>query len=239
MNVANKNPTARYFEAYGQFIFEFTQTERMMAEVLWLLAGVENEVARAVLSGSARIDASMELIRRVLRLPVRKLETWETLLLKHVMEHISDLAKVRNSLIHHGATFTFAPEFAAISSNSWIALPDITPGEYRITLALLRDMSSDLRSVQHYLQMIAYPRQNPVRSGTRDMSFEQHEEIRRRNEQRANMIRGMSRTIPYGQRPTWRYSSPEQLKKAQKTLGREDKSARRRRRKSSHPSAPK
>ena len=91
----------QYFESLGRFISAFSQTEVNLQTVLWHFAGVSSPIAPAVFSG-VRADQAMSRINRVA--DARRWKQSRKDKLECVFTQLGHIKKLRNDIMHYGAT---------------------------------------------------------------------------------------------------------------------------------------
>ncbi|HXC54039.1 MAG TPA: hypothetical protein VNU97_01970 [Rhizomicrobium sp.] len=139
---------AKYYEALGQFLQLFAETEALLHNLLMFHAGVDRDVARALFSG-VRADAAMSLIDRLS--VVRPMPEDRAKDLKNVFDQIRLINAQRNLVIHYGALDIFAPGGPSVASNRRIALDAKRLQEIPISAAILNHMSLDLLKAKQHL----------------------------------------------------------------------------------------
>jgi len=93
-----------YFRALGLFVDQFAQVEGALFRFLSVFAGVDHEIARAILSG-ARVDAACSFLRRIPDVKGRA-KNPRNVNLPRVLEQLLIINNVRNDILHYGTMIT-------------------------------------------------------------------------------------------------------------------------------------
>jgi hypothetical protein len=150
-------PPRRYWEALGRFITMFSVVEENVQLALWRAAGVKPPVAPAIFSGT-RIEAATGHIKRIAeaqKWPKRKRAE-----LAEVFKQLSDLTRIRNDMLHYGASSSGPDEWTV--SSRLVAHIAERIRETKISPAILHQMSEDLFKITLHLAGIER-RGKPVR----------------------------------------------------------------------------
>src|SRR5712692_9287026 len=91
----------KYWESLGRFVSAYSSIEVTMQLALWTFAGLSRPMARALLAGSTRIDAAMNLISKVAE--AQKWKASKKRELNVIFSHLGIINKIRNDILHFGA----------------------------------------------------------------------------------------------------------------------------------------
>jgi hypothetical protein len=141
-----------YWAALGKFVSTFSLVEVNMQLALWTFAGMSKTMARALLSGSTRIDAAMNLISKL-----AEAQQWEAARqteLSYLFTQLGIINKVRNDLLHYGAR--------SQGSGEWLVTSELlatTKNQIRttkITIPILEEMTRDITIINLRLTLLAW-----------------------------------------------------------------------------------
>jgi hypothetical protein len=147
-----------YWQALGRFVSQFASLEKTMQVALWKFAKVPPPVAPAIFSG-VRIDAATGLITRIAE--AKEWSKEQKTELKKVFAQLGKINRVRNDILHYGATFTGPDEL--LVTNDIIAHVKSRIRETKISLAILEAMGNDIEKIQRHITALAWPERMPVR----------------------------------------------------------------------------
>lgn len=131
-----------YMLALGQFVSAFSQAEAHLAAFLWKAAGIDPPVAQAVFSG-IRTDAAMQSVRRI-----ADAEAWptsKTTEVEYVFAHLSAITKLRNDILHYGATME-TPTSWKVTNRAFVHIPEKVQ-ESKISAEILNSAAKDLATI--------------------------------------------------------------------------------------------
>jgi hypothetical protein len=137
-----------YHQALGQFLDMFSNIEAIMHLVLRYYAQTPEPIALAIFSG-VRVDGAMNYVNRIIEVVPPKPELQAEL--KYVFEQLSIINKVRNDLVHHGASYEFDARDVAIVTNAPLALTEDRIRSIPISTQILSDLITDLQKIQTHL----------------------------------------------------------------------------------------
>src|SRR5438128_12465077 len=86
-----------YYQALGEFVSSFSQLEINLQLALWQFAKLSKPIARALLSGSTRINEAMNQILKLAE--AQKWEDEKKKELKFLFDQLGIINKVRNDLL--------------------------------------------------------------------------------------------------------------------------------------------
>jgi hypothetical protein len=131
-----------YWQALGEFIEAFAQTETLLFNYLIALIGVSHAVGRALFSGD-HVDALVDTVRRVARASPPDRDIVEKL--EPALTQFKIINTTRNSIVHYVSMV--ASDKGRISSNITRARSAEQVIEFRASLDSLREMTTDLERV--------------------------------------------------------------------------------------------
>jgi hypothetical protein len=143
----------KYWQSVGQFVSTFSSLEVTMQLALWSFSGLSNRMARALLSGSTRVDAAMNLINKIAA--TQKWKKSKRAELNAIFSQLGHINKLRNDLLHYGAT-------SAKNKDEWIisnrAVEDTKKRirTTKITTEALSRLSRDVLNIQLRLSLLTW-----------------------------------------------------------------------------------
>jgi len=150
-----QNPPIReevraYWQSLGRFVSKFAMVEANMQLALWHYANVSPNIGRAVFSG-VRADAAMGLINRI-----AEVEKWGKAKkgeLKKLFDHLGEINKLRNDIIHFGTRFE--SDGSLHVTNAFMALNEGRLRKIAISDKILDQLTHDLTKITYslFLQM--------------------------------------------------------------------------------------
>jgi hypothetical protein len=93
---------AQYYQQFGHFIHRFAQTEKMTHALFHFVSGTGEAVARTI-SGGMALGHLISLTKRVIA--ARNLDGDMAAETDLLFQQLSDIAKLRDYLVHRGASF--------------------------------------------------------------------------------------------------------------------------------------
>ena len=135
-----------YWQALGEFVTQFAQTEKAFQGVYWRYAGVSVRVGQALMSG-LRLREMISLLPRAL--DVLKVDDPARADLDDVMVHLGPIIAARNDILHWGTEFTDGEEFKV--HNKHIAHLQERVREFTVSVATLEAMTADLSKASAHL----------------------------------------------------------------------------------------
>ncbi len=179
-----------YYTALGKFVSEFSRVETTLHGSLTIFAGVKNPVARAIFGG-LKVEGHLQLIKRIADskdwTPLKKEK------LEEIINHLGPINKLRNDILHYGASMDRSTEDAWLVTNKdYVHIADKVR-ELSVTPKLLEDVCADLRKIFHLIIVLSFYDM----SETDGASLEGH----------------FSEFLA----PAWRYKSPQPAMKAGKS----------------------
>jgi hypothetical protein len=140
-----------YWQALGYFVDEFARTEAQMQLALWRVAGVPDDIAKAIFSGT-KIDAAIGFIRRIIE--VRPIPDDKHKILESALVQLKAINDVRNLIVHYGAKFNHASD-TLVASNRRSAHSERSLKEQPVSVQMLRNMALDLNKASVHLAAAA------------------------------------------------------------------------------------
>jgi hypothetical protein len=142
-----------YYRALGRFIEEYAEAELAMSSLLWSMARVRPEIARAIFSGT-RSDAASKYINRLFDVredSFRDLRP-EFEMVSTQLGHIRD---ARNLIIHN-ETVRGSDGEPFLITNRHVALDKKRLIERPISAAILHQMTCDVKKIVAHLLMLLF-----------------------------------------------------------------------------------
>jgi len=146
--MAKPHPVNAYYDALGCFIHHFAQTESLLLAGLRQQAGVDEDTARAIFSGT-RVDNAKSFINRLRE--IRKLPDSPTL--KRAFAQLTIITTMRNDIVHYGAEFKAG--FEPRVSTRAVAMPG-NEREHIVTPDTLDQMTADLGIINNALSAVLF-----------------------------------------------------------------------------------
>ena len=140
-----------YWAALGRFVASFAALENQIQLTLRHYTGVTDPIAQAVFSG-VKAETGIGFIKRLheaLMVPDEDCE-----MLNHAALHLGKIRRIRNDLLHYGATYDTGGVF--IISNRLVALTEKRIIETKITAGILDNMSYDLGMIEMRLFWLTF-----------------------------------------------------------------------------------
>lgn len=133
-----------YYTALGNFVNNFSQVETTLQHTLWMVSGVKADVAPAIFSG-LRVEGCLQFLRRIA--DAKKWNSPKKQALEEIIARLGPINKLRNDILHYGATMDLSAEHSWLISNRGFAHTPQKIREFLITPSLLDNVSSDLRKL--------------------------------------------------------------------------------------------
>lgn len=140
-----------YKEAIGDFLQTYARVESTAFELLQHYAGVSNQVARALFSGT-RMKGALEYVKRIAEFTGKSGEIQEEL--RVISQQIGEITKARDLLVHYGTGFTSSGQ--GIISNMRVA-GERTLQERPMSREILYDMKRDLEKLILHMAVLIAP----------------------------------------------------------------------------------
>ena len=134
-------PYLEYWAALGRFVHEFSRVERLLQMLLKQIAGVSDEVGRAIFSDT-RAHAGKDAVRRILE--ARGVHA-ALQRLRPALDHLGNINGIRNNVVHWGAVHDGSDDL--LVSNAHLAPTENRAREFRISPRDLTAMSIDLYQI--------------------------------------------------------------------------------------------
>jgi len=141
-----------YMLALGRFVSIFSKVEATLQTSLWKLAGVPEPTAQAVFSG-LRVDACIQFIGRIA--DAQKWEKRRKDELRYVFSQLGMINKLRNNILHYGATMERHEDVWVVSNKTFVHIPEKIQ-EIRITPTLLNNATADLVKIESHLIVMTW-----------------------------------------------------------------------------------
>lgn len=135
-----------FWRSLGEFLTTFSQTERLLRQLLAKLAGVKPKIAIALFSGT-RVDAATSYINRLLVAINADRKTRAEL--QRLFTHLGKITQIRNDILHYGGLRYKSNIFLA--SNYAVALTDAQARVTFLTAKSLSEMNADLVQINQHL----------------------------------------------------------------------------------------
>ncbi len=142
-----------YYRLLGHFISMFSDTEKLVVEVLRHVSGASKPVARALFSGT-RTDAACSYIKRIgdaKKWPKERQEAW-----KNISDHLSYISLLRNHIVHYGADWRSLDQWVVTNKN--IALTPDSTINLPISRHIFEAAMADLNKIDCHLLVFAWPK---------------------------------------------------------------------------------
>jgi hypothetical protein len=135
-----------YWQALGEFIETFASAELMLFTYLYLCAGINKSLGRA-LFGGLHVDQIIQQIRRIWAVEMRHPELKDNL--EEAIKQFATINTQRNVIIHH-ASFVTSDKGRITSTISRARQPTLIR-EVRVSLEILKEMTTDLSKISDHL----------------------------------------------------------------------------------------
>jgi hypothetical protein len=137
---------AGYYRALGQFVSRFAEVEGVLFLYLYTFAGVDENTAKAVLSG-VRVHDGVSFIKRIAYVRNTTLSAE----LEEVLSQLLIINDARNLILHHPMQRTLSPEdhdsITRFIDNFDRALTEERGRKMQISQTLLMNMERDLSTI--------------------------------------------------------------------------------------------
>ena len=187
---------AKFHQALGEFIAQFATIETFLLDIIHRYGQLKWTVAKALLS-PVRVDDGITHIRRLLF--VRRLRTKRAKELAIILDHLSNINKLRNNILHMGFTPLSSPQpDEYLVTNVRFAHARRAHVRKRISTKHLEQLNWDLAdmSLRLYCHLLPMPKGEP-----------------------RNIALTFRRANPLGKPPTWRYKFPSPKKTRRRNRG--------------------
>jgi hypothetical protein len=148
-----------YYDALGHFVSDFSRIETTLQQALWMAAGVEPTVARAIFSG-LKVEGCLQFMKRIA--DAKKWKPDQKRRLEEITQRLGPLNKLRNDILHYGVTLDVGtPDSWLFSNRNFAHIPEKIR-EFSITPRLLTDASADLSKLFYLTVLLSlYDRPSP------------------------------------------------------------------------------
>jgi hypothetical protein len=140
----------KYWEALGRFVATFALVEQNMQMTLWQVVGVKPPTAQAIFSGT-RVKPASDYITRIAE--AKKWTIDEREIIKDVLSHLGEISRVRNDILHYGATQSISDEWIVTNKTEAHIASKIRTT--RISITNIDQMIADLDKIIFHLIAIA------------------------------------------------------------------------------------
>jgi hypothetical protein len=139
--IAHMKRTPPYYAALGRFVSRFSQVETTLQTSLWIIARIKPPVAPAIFNG-LKIEGCLQVIKRIA--DAKNWSAAKKKRLEEITNRLGPINRLRNDILHYGASINLSMEDAWLLSNKRYAHIPQKIRETLITPAILNDASSDL-----------------------------------------------------------------------------------------------
>ncbi len=158
---ARVSESDRYYINLGYFVERFAQVEATLHKALVHTAGMDPDIARAVLSGS-KVDSDISFIRRIYAVRTQAVPIG----LDRCLTQLSIVNGFRNLLLHHETITRYwvgdneTLQTGRSLSNLTKSVRDTAVFELNLTALLLEDAADDLNHISAALHAAISPKPN-------------------------------------------------------------------------------
>jgi hypothetical protein len=139
-----------FYRAFGEFVLKFSDVEKDVLEVLYILSKTSSAVATSIFSG-VHIDTAKDFINRIIAAEASRGATTDYTLLKDALDHLGHITRVRNDVLHHGVEFWADDD--PLTHNRLRANTPEKVREYRVPVTDLQNMIHDLRKISDHITL--------------------------------------------------------------------------------------
>lgn len=143
-------PLIPYYTALGRFLSAYALVEANAQYILRVCANVSDAVGKSLFSGT-RVTAAIEYLARI-----AEAETWSKEKRSHldtVQEQLGELTRVRNDILHYGASRT-GIDGEWFTTNAIVAHTQKRLRQTRITPDILKDMTHDCYKIAAHITLV-------------------------------------------------------------------------------------
>jgi hypothetical protein len=144
--------TDYYLWALGFFVTNFAVIEGILQKAVWHLAGLKPPMAQAVLSG-LRTETATSYIRRIA--DAYKWSAGRKREVEYILGHLLLINRLRNDLLHYGATKIEGSENWLITNEPFVHVPEKIRHTH-ISPKMLTDAGEDLYKISVHLGMLIW-----------------------------------------------------------------------------------
>jgi hypothetical protein len=155
----------KYWESVGQFVSTYSSLEVNMQLASWTFAELSNPMARVLLGGSTRIDAAMTLISKMA--VAQKWKKAKKSELNAIFSQLGHINKLRNDLLHYGATASKRNKGDWIISNRAVEDTRKKIRTTKITTEILNRLTQDVTNIELRLVLLAWGHLMPTKTRRR------------------------------------------------------------------------
>ncbi len=140
-----------FFTALGEFVAAFSEVEIELQFILWRLAGLEQPIGQAVLSG-VRTEDAMNRINRLgdaLEWTQKHQDRFQ-----HCFSHLGEINRLRNDILHYGAQLKEGYNWR--TSNSPFVHVDKKIRTREFSVIDLENATVDLKTLRRYLNELGF-----------------------------------------------------------------------------------
>lgn len=107
----------KYYQSLGQVITNYTLVEILLNVAILRISQIDKHIAKALFL-PLRVDAATNYLNRLLE--IKKLKGWRAEKLKSILQHLGQITRVRNDIVHLGLnSYDFKKDNLLLTNRMW------------------------------------------------------------------------------------------------------------------------